>query len=107
MTEAMCNPNYSRALASELIFECYNVPALSYGIDSLMSFHYNTSQLNGCATPARNGIIVDSSHSTTHLIPVFDQQWQLPLSKRLQLGGYHHNDLLSRSLNLKYPQHKN
>jgi len=103
MTEAMCNPNYSRSLVSELIFECYHVPALSYGVDSLLSFYYNSSQLNGCSQPAKSGLIIDSSHATTHVIPVFDEQWQLPLTKRLQLGGYHHNDLLTRSLNLKFP----
>ena len=43
LTEAMCNPNYSRALVSELIFECYHVPALSYGVDSLLSYYYNTT----------------------------------------------------------------
>ena len=43
LTEAMCNPNYSRSLVSELLFECYHVPALSYCVDSLLSFHYNTS----------------------------------------------------------------
>ena len=104
MTEAMCNPNYSRALVSELIFECYHVPALSYSVDSLLAFHYN-AQNNETSVP-KNGLIVDSSHSSTHLIPVLDSQWQLPLTKRLQLGGQHHNDLLTRSLSLKYPQHK-
>ena len=49
---------------------------------------------------------MDSSHSSTHIIPLLDSQWQLPLTKRLQLGGQHHNDLLARSLALKYPQHK-
>lgn len=48
LTEAMCNPNYSRALTSELIFECYQVPALSYCVDSLLSFYYNSQKLNGC-----------------------------------------------------------
>ena len=51
-TEAMCNPNYSRALVSELIFECYHVPALSYAVDSLLSFYYNSIKLNGCPEPA-------------------------------------------------------
>lgn len=72
MTEAMCNPNYSRSLTSELIFECYHVPALSYCVDSLLSFHYNTQKLNGCSSPATSGLIIDSSHSTTHVIPVLD-----------------------------------
>ena len=69
LTEAMCNPNYSRALVSELVFECYHVPALSYSVDSLLAFYYN-SQVGGQSP--RNGIIVDSSHTSTHLIPILD-----------------------------------
>jgi actin-related protein 5 len=57
-TEPMCNPNYSRSLVSELLFECYHVPALSYAVDSLLAFYYNTQMLNGCQSPARSGIIV-------------------------------------------------
>jgi len=41
-TEPMCNPNYSRGLVSELMFECYHVPALSYAVDSMLAWHYNT-----------------------------------------------------------------
>ena len=69
----MCNPNYSRSLVSELIFECYHVPALSYCVDSLLSFYFNASQLNGCSQTAKSGLIIDSSHSATHVIPVFDE----------------------------------
>ena len=39
MTETLCNPNYSRSMVSELMFECYGVPALSYGIDSLLALY--------------------------------------------------------------------
>ena len=108
LTEALCNPNYSRALTSELLFECYHIPALSYAVDSLLAFHYNTQTLsNGGHTQARSGLIIDSSHASTHIIPVLDQTWQLPLTKRLPLGGSHAHDLLHKSLLLKYPQHKN
>ena len=75
MTEAMCNPNYSRSLISELVFECYHIPALSYCVDSLLAFHYNTQSLNQCSSPARSGIIIDSSHQSTHVIPIFNLQW--------------------------------
>lgn len=74
-TEPICNPNYSRSLVSELLFECYQVPALSYCVDSLLAFHYNAHNKNGCQTVARSGIIVDSSHQTTHILPVIDGQW--------------------------------
>ena len=72
MTEAMCNPNYSRSLVSEILFECYHIPALSYCVDSLLAFHYNTTKLNGCTSPAKSGIIIDSSHQSTHIIPVLN-----------------------------------
>lgn len=89
MTEAMCNPNYSRSLVSELLFECYRVPAVNYSVDSLLSFYYNASKLN-----KTSGLIINSSHSSTHIVPVLDQQWQLPLTKRINLGGANHTDLL-------------
>jgi actin-related protein 5 len=103
LTEAMCNPNYSRQASSEILFEAYHIPALSYCVDSLLAFHYNTATSN---IQSKTGIIIDSSHTSTHIIPVLDSQFQLPCTKRLQLGGLHHNDLLGKSLSLKYPQHK-
>lgn len=72
MTEAMCNPNYSRSLSSELLFECYRVPAVSYAVDSLLSFYYN-SQMS--KEKPRSGLIINSSHSATHIVPVIDAQW--------------------------------
>ena len=72
LTEALCNPNYSRSLVSELLFECYHIPALSYCVDSLLSFYYNTMELNSCKSVARSGIIIDASHTTTHVIPLID-----------------------------------
>jgi len=42
LTEPVCNPNYSRKLMSELLFESYRVPSVCYGIDGLFSF-YNQS----------------------------------------------------------------
>ena len=39
LTEPLCNPNHSRALTSELMFECYGVPALCYGVDSLLALY--------------------------------------------------------------------
>ncbi|CAH2043689.1 unnamed protein product, partial [Iphiclides podalirius] len=41
MTEAFVTPNYCRQLMSELLFEGYGVPAVSYGIDSLFSMYKN------------------------------------------------------------------
>ena len=63
MTEAMCNPNFSRSLVSELLFECYRVPAVNYSVDSLLSYYYNCGD-------KPNGLVIDSSHSSTHIVPI-------------------------------------
>ena len=39
ITEPLCNPAYSRAMVSELMFECYQVNSLSFGIDSMMALY--------------------------------------------------------------------
>ena len=44
MTEPLCNPNYSRSMTSELLFECYGVPALSYGVDSMLAMYGSNSK---------------------------------------------------------------
>ena len=57
--------------------------------------------------PHTSGLIVASSNQTSHVIPVLDGSMLLESTKRLPLGGSHHFDLLNKSLNLKYAQHKN
>ena len=99
MTEAMCNPNYCRGLTSELLFECYKVPAICYGVDSLFSYHYNAEQ-NG---KPRIGLIVDASSSSTHIIPVVNDHWNIENTRRISLGGAHHTELLFKTLSMRYP----
>lgn len=41
MTEALCNPAYSRGIMNELMFEAYQVPYVNYGIDALFSAYQN------------------------------------------------------------------
>lgn len=51
--------------------------------------------------------MISSSYQASHIIPIFDGSLYLEGTKRLSLGGSHHFDLLNKSLNLKYAQHKN
>lgn len=64
MTETMCNPNYCRQNVSELLFECYRISAVSYSVDSLLSFYYNQVKSNGDAFNVKDssGLVVSSSH---------------------------------------------
>ena len=62
LTETVCNPNYSRAQLSELIFENYGAPSVCYGVDALFAYHYNVQ-------PSRNAaaaLVVSSGWAATH-----------------------------------------
>jgi actin-related protein 5 len=95
MTEAVANLAYSRRTMTEMIFECYNAPSLAYGIDSLFSYDYNKG---------RTGLVVSSSYSATHVIPVYDHKPMLSQAVRLNWGGWHAAEYLLKLIRLKYYQ---
>lgn len=82
------------AAMTELMFECYSAPSLAYGIDSLFAYKYNNGQ---------NGLVISSSHTSTHLIPVLDSKAMMSNAARLNWGGYQSADYLLKLLKLKYP----
>lgn len=94
MTEAVANLPYSRKSMTEIIFECYSAPSLAFGIDSLFSYDYN----NG-----KTGLVVSSSHSSTHLIPVLNSKPLLTQATRLNWGGSQSAEYLLKLIRLKYP----
>lgn len=79
---------------SEILFECYGAPSVAYGIDSLFSYHYN----NGS-----NGLVVSSSSTSTHLIPVVNSKPLLSHATRLNWGRFQSAEYLLKLLRLKYP----
>lgn len=79
---------------NEILFECYSAPSVAYGIDALFSYKYNFGE---------NGLVISSSHSSTHVIPVLGSKAMLSNSARLNWGGYHGSDYLMKLLKLKYP----
>ena len=94
MTESMANLSYSRKMMNEIMFECYTAPSVSYGIDSLFSFRHNKGS---------SGLVVSSSHTATHIVPILANK---PLSQscaRLNWGGSHAQEYLLKLLRLKYP----
>jgi actin-related protein 5 len=111
MTEAVANLPYSRKCRvsktavdiisnqfvigmTEIIFECYQAPSLAFGIDSLFSYAYNKG---------KTGLVVSSSHSSTHLIPVFNSKPLLTQATRLNWGGSQSAEYLYKLIRLKYP----
>lgn len=76
ITEPLCNPNYSRAMISELMFECYQTPLLSYAVDSLVALYGSEARQKDC-------LIVQSGYQTSHVIPVLDGKINYDFSKRV------------------------
>ncbi|XP_026321639.1 actin-related protein 5 [Hyposmocoma kahamanoa] len=97
MTEAFVTPNYSRQLMSELLFEAYSVPAVSYGVDSLYSMYRN--EIGDTA------LIVNCGYHTVHIIPVLRGQVVVEHARRINLGGSEMIAYLHKLLQLKYPVH--
>ena len=79
---------------NEILFECYSAPSVTYGIDSLFSYHYNKGS---------SGLVVSSSHTSTHVIPVLDSKPLLLNSARLNWGGSQAQEYLMKLMRLKYP----
>ena len=65
MTEAVCNPSLSRQFLNELLFECYQIPSLSLGIDALFSL-----QQNVCSETLPTSLVVRLGYQATHIIPI-------------------------------------
>lgn len=84
---------------SELLFECYDIPSICYGIDSLLSFAHNNL--------GENGLIVSLGYYTVHIIPVLNGMAQYTKIRRINLGGFQVITFLHRLLQLKYPVHVN
>lgn len=79
---------------NEILFECYGAPSVAYGIDSLFAYRYNKGT---------DGLIVSSSHTSTHVIPVLDSKPLLSNCSRLNWGGLNNAEYLAKLMKLKYP----
>ncbi|XP_014001045.1 actin-related protein 5 [Salmo salar] len=103
LTEAPCNPLHSRQMMSELLFECYRVPHVSYGIDGLYSLYYNNTLSD--LTPLHTGIVLSSGYHCSHILPVINGRLDAGNCKRVNVGGSQAASYLQRLLQLKYPGH--
>jgi len=54
----------------------------------------------------KNGLIISSSYQVTHIVPILDKFHNLDKTRRISIGGFQANDLLTKSLHLKYPDFK-
>ncbi|BGP01976.1 Actin-related protein 5 [Rhodotorula toruloides] len=98
MTETLCNPAYSRSLMTELLFESYSAPAISYGVDSLLSLYAKSPN-----PPTADALVISSSTASTHVIPVLGGRGILTSAKKLNWGGAQSAEYLLKLMQLKYP----
>uniref|UniRef100_A0A8C6TC95 Actin-related protein 5 n=1 Tax=Neogobius melanostomus TaxID=47308 RepID=A0A8C6TC95_9GOBI len=103
LTEAPGNPLHCRQMMSELLFECYRVPFVSYGIDSLYSFNHHNLQRNAVAP--HTGIVLSSGYNCSHVLPVINGRLDAVNCKRVNIAGSQAAAYLQRLLQLKYPGH--
>ncbi|CAK9437181.1 uncharacterized protein LODBEIA_P15700 [Lodderomyces beijingensis] len=96
MTEPITCTFNQRKSMYELLFEAYQVPKVSFGLDSLFSFYANT---DGKST----GLVIGTSNESTSVIPVVDGKGLMTQAKRIDWGGSQSQSYLSKLLSLKYP----
>lgn len=92
------NSTFHLTVMSELLFECYGVPSVCYGVDGLFSFQHNHPK---CTT----ALIINCGYHTTHILPVINNQVDPTRSRRINVGGINIINYLHRLLQLKYPAH--
>ncbi|GFR82480.1 actin-related protein 5-like [Elysia marginata] len=85
---------------SELLFECYHVPQVSYGVDSLFSLYYNHP-----SPETADALILDCGYQASHVVPVLGGRVEPLLCRRMNIGGGYVDWFLQRLLQLKYPGH--
>eukprot|EP00794_Sanderia_malayensis_P015741 gene15741-17327_t len=96
ITEAICNPNPFRQSMSELLFECYRIPQVAYGIDSMFSFNYNMRGIS-------DGIVISSGFAATHVVPIRNGRIDAQNCKRINVGGMNSLIYMQKLLQLKHP----
>ncbi|XP_051519756.1 actin-related protein 5 [Myxocyprinus asiaticus] len=104
VTEPPCNPLHCRQMMSELLFECYGVPHVAYGVDSLFSFYYNS--VNHGVDPSYTGLVMSSGYHCSHVLPVINGRLDAVNCKRVNVGGGQAAAYLQRLVQLKYPAHQ-
>ena len=59
--------------------------------------------LYGYAPKRQDALIIHSGHYASHVIPYVNGKVVLDHTKRVSLGGFHSEELMTKSLSLRYP----
>ncbi|KAI0258664.1 actin-like ATPase domain-containing protein [Gloeopeniophorella convolvens] len=103
MSERLASPLHSRALTSELMFELYSVPSLTYAVDAVMSFYQNNLPADPSHDPTASGLTVSFNTASTSVIPILDGKGIMSQARRIPWGSQQASDYLLKLMQLKYP----
>ena len=90
---------------SELLFECYSIPEICFGVDALFALHENCDGEEISKTT--DALIISCGFHTVHVIPVLNGEVYTEGIRRINVGGFHLVNFLHRGLQLKYSAHIN
>jgi actin-related protein len=79
LTEAPINPNANREKMTQIMFETFNTPAMYVSIQAVLSLY---------ATGRKTGIVLDSGHSITNAVPIFEGYALHHEIQKLDFGGH-------------------
>lgn len=103
INETLASPLGQRSKMSELLFEAYNIPKVTFGISDLFSYYYNSQDSKRIKNENNHGIVIGCGNESTNIIPIVDSKPLLKFAKRIDYGGAAAVQYLERLLNLKYP----
>ena len=92
---------------NELMFECYSVPSVAYGVDALFSLYKNHSSINDGSATLPDALVVSIGFHTIHIIPIIDGEMITEGIRRINIGGFHLTNYGLKAMQLKYPSHVN
>lgn len=69
-------------MTSELLFEQYSVPTLTYCIDSVMSFYQNNRPSVPSAPFNGEGLVISFNTASTSVVPILNGKGILSQAKR-------------------------
>ena len=87
---------------NELLFEAFQVPRLTYGVDGLFSLYLNQPDFENSTA-----MVISFGFHSVHFLPIIKGKLDAENIRRLNVGGFHLTNFLHRGLQLKYSAHAN
>ena len=113
---------YLFSVTSELMFELYSVPSLTYAVDAVLSFYHNNLPSPSSLPHTASGLAISFNTSSTSVIPILKGKGIMSQAKRCALyllavpdffvdhkshsipwGSQQASEYLLKLIQLKYP----